>query len=703
MPQQIALELRPSHIQSMPGADPVEAVVWLRNLSNVVETYSILIRGLDPDWVTIAAPTISLFPLDEDVIRIRFHPPARPGIRAGQHRFSVLVRAQRTGPSPRLTGTAALAEAVADGVLELAGQAVFQAELAPRRATSHGSAQFRIMLTNAGALDVPLELTARDDDDACAFSFPRGQSRVLPFGGTAEVPLLVAPKHRGLGGEQTFGFTVTARPTAGGGQSQVLTGQYTYRPYEAKFHFEISPQRQTSRGTALFRVLLANTGIVDIPQLPLSATDAEDGCTFTFPRSAAPALAPGASVELPLGVRAKRRPWTGSEHAYQFTVTARPPTGYGGARTANAEYTYQPRFRSLLPLALAAGALVLAGGVAASTFADPGSQTPTPAPVATVAASATLGPPIVVPATVVPPTPMPVGVAPPAPLPPAPKPPTLVPPPPVPPTPMPPTPVPATPVPPTPTIRPVLVASPADIVRDYFRAIGARDYTTAYALLAPQIRQATSQATFNGWFANKRALTFKSARIDAQTDRDATVTAQVISVDQMDEGEQDTEYREQWRLSREPAGWRLNQRVVTVLATGVSTDVAADLRKAVLAFDRDEIQALASQDVAPMRDVATDSAIAILRRTIQDLASRGLRVEQKLDSVTFRGFRVSGNRAEVDAVEVWTTTTFDRNGTRTATDLSRAIPQTELLVNAGGKWLLDGNRRCASGTATPPC
>jgi hypothetical protein len=688
MSQQVAIELRPPNIQSVPGADPVEAAVWLRNLSNVVENYSILIKGLDPDWVTVATPTLSLFPQDEDVIRVQFHPPARSGIRAGRYRFSVLARVQRPGP-------AGLAEASADGVLELAGQAVVQAELAPRRAVSHGSAQFRIVLTNAGALDVPLELTARDDDDACAFSYPRGQTHVLPVGETVEMPLLVAPKRREPGKEQVFRFNVTVRPTAGGGQAQVLSGQYTYRPHEAKYHIELAPQRQTSRGTAHFRVLLANTGIVDIPQLPLSATDAEEGCTFTFPQSAAPALAPGASVELPLAVQAKHQPWTGNEHAYQFTVTASPPPGYGDVRTATGEYTHQPRFRSLLPLALTAGAIILAGGLAANALAQTGqSPSRSPTPVATLAPPPVVVPPTVAPAAPAPPTEVPPSVPAPTPAPPAP------------PTPAPPapsTPVPPTPVPPTPTSTPIPVASPDDVVRDYYRAIGARNYAAAYALLAPRISQTTSQATFNTWFTNKRALTFKSAKLDTQTAREATVTAMVVSVDKMDEGEQDTEYREQWRLSREEAGWRLSQRIRTDLASGVAIETAADLRKAVLAYDQAEMKAVATQDVAGLQGLATKDAIDSVRKEIQGYTSRGLRAEVKLESVTFRGFRVKGDRAEVDAVEVWTTTTFDRTGRPTSTDRSHKRPQTELLVNVGGKWLWDTSRHCANATGTPPC
>src|SRR4051812_4179510 len=88
----LSVELNPEHVEVEPGGQPIEVIVSVHNLSNIVEQYTIQIVGLDGDWFTAPVASLSLFPQDRDQVRLTLHPPKRQGVRTGSYPFQVVVR-----------------------------------------------------------------------------------------------------------------------------------------------------------------------------------------------------------------------------------------------------------------------------------------------------------------------------------------------------------------------------------------------------------------------------------------------------------------------------------------------------------------------------------------------------------------------------------------------------------------------------------
>jgi hypothetical protein len=216
----LSVDLSPARAEMEPGGSPVEIVVTLHNLSNVVEQYTLEVSGLEADWFTAPITSLSLFPQDRDQVRISLHAPKRPGLRAGSYPFQVTARAR--------SGTA---DQTAHGVLDVRGIAIYRiVDLTPRRVTTRGQGTFRLQVANTGAADVRLKLEGRDTDDECTFGFPN-QDALVAAGARTEIPVQVKPKKRPwIGPERSYDFTITARPTDARGESQMASGQLTHRP-----------------------------------------------------------------------------------------------------------------------------------------------------------------------------------------------------------------------------------------------------------------------------------------------------------------------------------------------------------------------------------------------------------------------------------------------------------------------------------------
>src|ERR687885_133722 len=50
--ERVSIELTPARVEMEPGGSPVEVVVTIQNLSDVVEQYAVELSGLDADWYT---------------------------------------------------------------------------------------------------------------------------------------------------------------------------------------------------------------------------------------------------------------------------------------------------------------------------------------------------------------------------------------------------------------------------------------------------------------------------------------------------------------------------------------------------------------------------------------------------------------------------------------------------------------------------
>ncbi|HET7768419.1 MAG TPA: hypothetical protein VFN74_06550 [Chloroflexota bacterium] len=225
MPETVAVELLPNRIEVEPGSKPVDASVGLRNLSGVVSQYTIEIADLESDWYTVPVPSVGLFPQDHEQVRISFHPPKRPDLRAGAYPFRILVR-----------GRGGVQEQSTEGVLDVRGFAVYRLDLTPRRLVDHDEGDFKLVVTNSGTADVTLELEARDDEDQTTLIFPKGDVWKVEAGSKATIPFTVRPRVRPwIGPDRSYTVQLTARPQEARGLPQTISAQYTHRPYLASW------------------------------------------------------------------------------------------------------------------------------------------------------------------------------------------------------------------------------------------------------------------------------------------------------------------------------------------------------------------------------------------------------------------------------------------------------------------------------------
>lgn len=222
MADTIEVDLSPKRLEVEPGASPAETTVTIKNTSRVVEQFTTELVGLDPEWFSASVNSVGLFPQDKDNLRVAFHPPKRPGVKAGSYPFRVVVRSRRGGE-----------EEAVEGVLDVKGVAIIRIDLVPRRQTTRRKGKFTLTLTNSGTADTQVTLEAADEEEATRIKVKTKAPGpvTIPAGGRIEIPLEVVPKKRPLlGPERTYEFGVAVRPVNPNEDAKEVKGQYTFRP-----------------------------------------------------------------------------------------------------------------------------------------------------------------------------------------------------------------------------------------------------------------------------------------------------------------------------------------------------------------------------------------------------------------------------------------------------------------------------------------
>jgi hypothetical protein len=227
---QFTVELNPAYLDAEPGGAAVEAAVTIHHHGSDVRQYTIEVRNVEREWVTIPEPAVGLWPGSDRKVTFTFHPPKRDDVRPGRYPFKVAVR---TTVKDGSGGAQRVLEEIADGELDVRGYAAFHVDMTPRHQTRKRNGAFKVLLFNDGNDDVQLALEAQDKEDACEFSFPKDDAPNVPRSTRPiEAALLVTPRRRRWVGEnERHEFTVTARPVSARGEPQAVGGEYTYRPW----------------------------------------------------------------------------------------------------------------------------------------------------------------------------------------------------------------------------------------------------------------------------------------------------------------------------------------------------------------------------------------------------------------------------------------------------------------------------------------
>jgi len=342
----IRVALSQRDLQIEPGQKG-EVVVTVQNLSEIVDQLSLELEGLDTAWFTVSPPNVSLFPQDQGEVKLSLHPPS--GAKAGRYDFAVkAISRENPVEWTRVQAT-----------LEVMPVSFLDISLSPQRKSMVGEeATFQVQLTNPGNVDLTLSLSATDPEEGCLYLF-QPQRVTVEAGQSRGVPLRVRPKD-GLPEEgRRYDFTVKAVPAGAPHKAREVLGQLECKPLVISFEVAVSPQKQSAKGTAKFKVQLTNFAENEIA-LDLSATDTEGACTCRFPTDRV-TVAAGETKDVSLVVAPKKRPPAGEMKTYDLTVKATPAAAPHLAQTAAGQLeVLRPKRRWRRVLAIVAVLALLA-------------------------------------------------------------------------------------------------------------------------------------------------------------------------------------------------------------------------------------------------------------------------------------------------------------------------------------------------------
>jgi hypothetical protein len=129
------------------GAAKLEARVT--NTGGLNDQFNLDVLDLPPAWFTRSKPSSRLFPGDNDLFTIDFHPPRSPEAAAGPHRFTVRA-------TPQEQPDRAVEHAV---TLVLPPFADPSLQVAPQSQETTGDAVYRLRLRNGGNVPLTSALT----------------------------------------------------------------------------------------------------------------------------------------------------------------------------------------------------------------------------------------------------------------------------------------------------------------------------------------------------------------------------------------------------------------------------------------------------------------------------------------------------------------------------------------------------------------
>jgi hypothetical protein len=209
VPENIQVTLSSNRIVLDPGGR-AEVTATIQNTGNVVEVFSIEVGGIEPDWYSLSASNVSLFPGDKDQIRIVLTPPLASASKAGSYTVSVKASSNR---DPTVMTIVQMS-------LDIGVVSSYELDLTPKKIRAR-KGSYQVVITNMGNITNTFKLEASDPAEDCNYDF-KSDTVVVEPGATVEVPLAVNPKKKPFtGAAKSFSFAVKAIPVA----SEVRTVQ----------------------------------------------------------------------------------------------------------------------------------------------------------------------------------------------------------------------------------------------------------------------------------------------------------------------------------------------------------------------------------------------------------------------------------------------------------------------------------------------
>ncbi len=195
-------------VEIQPGGR-VDVPVEILNQDKIVDHFTVQVRGLPNDWVTMPTKTLQLMPGDQGTVMLAFHPPRVSTSTAGRHSFLLSVTSrEHRGEVASLTGW-----------LQIAPFHGFKTDLQPKRVVRKGSVA--LALTNTGNAPSNYMVSARDREDAVKFALSQPEFGLGP-GQIARTLVQMEPKRRLIFGvEKALPYEINVQALEGGQESQV--------------------------------------------------------------------------------------------------------------------------------------------------------------------------------------------------------------------------------------------------------------------------------------------------------------------------------------------------------------------------------------------------------------------------------------------------------------------------------------------------
>ena len=219
MTDKLLVTLPSNKIEIIPGKkSEIKAII--NNASDLAESYSIAVDGIDPRWYTLSAASVSLSPGDTSELTLTIQPPL---ISSGEaERYTANLKVTSTRDSS-ITTTVSI-EMPVGSLLD------FDLQLTPKKQTGR-KGSFTITITNKGDRPTTYAIEGKDPYNACRFQFKQQTIDAQP-GETVNVSLSVEPKEKPFRGSvEAYKFKVVVTPHGSlPYQSKRASGELTYKP-----------------------------------------------------------------------------------------------------------------------------------------------------------------------------------------------------------------------------------------------------------------------------------------------------------------------------------------------------------------------------------------------------------------------------------------------------------------------------------------
>jgi hypothetical protein len=192
------VEVTPRRLSVVPGRNAV-VTVTVTNTASIISGHEVRVLGVDPEWVRIDQPRLSLFPDTSGVAGLTINLPE--GIPAGTRELDIEVR-ELTAPNDLELVKVALA-VPADLHLKLG--------IDPVSTTGGSSAQSGVVVENTGNALVDVVLTGIDEEGLVTFTFD--EMPTLAPGEQAVSTARLRAKRPWFGAIKIRPYTVETGPT----------------------------------------------------------------------------------------------------------------------------------------------------------------------------------------------------------------------------------------------------------------------------------------------------------------------------------------------------------------------------------------------------------------------------------------------------------------------------------------------------------